>query len=180
MDPRIAGISKPCCPACTLLLEYLFLDNPQPMHTCGSHHTIYPCSLPPWLPIEIIEKMVTTFGDILKRMLRKLAIPEGDQRRSGDSNAASIYSADSHVEDGAANTSRAIWARKPAAQWTNEDVTTVIDPCSEPTPGLSPHSEADLRQSSHQTTRVHNIRTMFFGWATTILAARMFKNARNP
>ena len=36
------------------------------------HSTISPCTLPEWLPRDIIEKMVTEFGTNLRRELVKL------------------------------------------------------------------------------------------------------------
>jgi hypothetical protein len=77
------GVSKRCCPACTMLLEILF---PNRMHIAGSHNTVYACTLPPWLPLDVMTSMVTRFGDILRAVLRNVMQDDQDNRRqSGDS-----------------------------------------------------------------------------------------------
>jgi hypothetical protein len=40
--------------------------------TTGEHSTITPCTLPEWLPVAIIEKMVVEFGSKLRKELVKL------------------------------------------------------------------------------------------------------------
>lgn len=50
------------------------------------HETIFPCTLPPWLPKDILEKMVSTFGEQLKVQL-EVILQENQvtERRSVDS-----------------------------------------------------------------------------------------------
>jgi len=38
----------------------------------GTHNTVYPCTLPTWLPANIINKMNDYFGNLLKQELRDL------------------------------------------------------------------------------------------------------------
>jgi hypothetical protein len=78
------GVSKRCCPVCTQLLDILFPQQAERLHLVGSHRTIYPCSLPPWMPVDVVQKMVDIFGAMLREILQELTEP-GKGRTSGDS-----------------------------------------------------------------------------------------------
>src|ERR1700722_8529479 len=66
----ILGISKRCCPVCSHLLHVLQQALPgKVFNTPGSHKTIYPCALPPWLPLSIVSKVVSAFWEQLKQVL---------------------------------------------------------------------------------------------------------------
>jgi len=85
MNPTVIGVSKRCCPVCTVLLRILFRQQ-QPMSTPGSHNTIYSCSLPLYLHVDVIQEMVDIFGTHLRGLLRKVTVQKvSDRRTSGDS-----------------------------------------------------------------------------------------------
>src|ERR1700722_17046740 len=66
----ILGISKRCCPVCSHLLYVLQQALPgKVFNTPGSHKTVYPCALPPWLPLPIIARITSAFWEQLKRVL---------------------------------------------------------------------------------------------------------------
>jgi hypothetical protein len=44
-------------------------DSEQPFIVRGAYATVYPCSLPSWLPSEIIDRMVQIFWEKLKKRL---------------------------------------------------------------------------------------------------------------
>jgi hypothetical protein len=80
-----------------MLLEILF---PNQMHIAGSHTTVYACTLPPWLPHDVLASMVLRFGDILRTVLRKVMQNDQDRRRqSGDSAGASPTTSSEDVSD---------------------------------------------------------------------------------
>ena len=71
-EPAI-GISKPCCPVCLKAMDFFTRKNPQ--HSClvrGSHTRISACSLPPWIPENILNKMLKYFGGQLRMALSAL------------------------------------------------------------------------------------------------------------
>src|ERR1700722_9317007 len=66
----ILGISKRCCPVCSHLLYALQGSLPGAVfNTPGSHKTVYPCTLPPWLPAPIIVQIVLAFWEQLRKVL---------------------------------------------------------------------------------------------------------------
>jgi hypothetical protein len=48
-----------------------------------THGTVYPCTLPPWLPREVIEKMVSRYRNRLKRELNSLLYRTEDSDNDG-------------------------------------------------------------------------------------------------
>jgi hypothetical protein len=56
--------SNPCCPVCSALLDIL-RGNTNDFKSNAHHTTIRPVELPPWLPRNVMEKMVTRFQRIL-------------------------------------------------------------------------------------------------------------------
>jgi hypothetical protein len=57
---------------CVHLLGLLKTHDGKRFRTTGSHSTITPCTLPEWLPVDIIEAMVVEFGGRLRAELVKL------------------------------------------------------------------------------------------------------------
>lgn len=57
---------------CTRLLELLKTYDGKTFLTTGGHSTITGCTLPEWLPANIIETMTVEFGSKLRRDLVKL------------------------------------------------------------------------------------------------------------
>jgi hypothetical protein len=57
------GVSKRCCPVCATLLQMLSAENPASISfsILGSHQSIFACTLPPWLPHDVIKNMVERF-----------------------------------------------------------------------------------------------------------------------
>jgi len=71
-----------------------------PLKIYGSHHTIYACSLPLWLPDDVVEHMVNTFGKILQDVLRELVLSSfKPSRTSGDSAGLSVSSSREHINN---------------------------------------------------------------------------------
>lgn len=89
------GVSKRCCPTCLHLLSLLLKDK-KPFVIRGFHNTVSACTLPTWLPKEIVDSMNHAFGGKLREELVKLIHrPEllhsrthstGSERLSLDSN----------------------------------------------------------------------------------------------
>ena len=97
------GISKRCCPVCISLLQRLGSDNYSgtgPIHVIGSHRTVTPCTLPPWLPDEVIDEILLSFELELARVLNRayeLKLKLDSQADEGQrSSMSSTGSADSH------------------------------------------------------------------------------------
>ena len=66
----------------------------------GSHHTIYACSLPPWLLVRVIQLMVQYFGKILLAELQQfMEAGHARGRMSGDSAGFSSPSSSSDDSD---------------------------------------------------------------------------------
>jgi len=68
------SVSKLCCPVCWKLLAILGQENENPLSVRGCHSTIYPVTLPQWLPDHVVEQMDKEFrthlGEELSIMLR--------------------------------------------------------------------------------------------------------------
>jgi hypothetical protein len=93
------GVSKRCCPVCAALLRFLGANSmPGPIRILGSHRTMTPCSLPPFLPESAIEATVTSFERELGRVITKLRLQMQieDQTRRRSSTSSTNVSADSH------------------------------------------------------------------------------------
>ena len=62
-------MSKQCCPICEALLSSLKKLYVHDVDILGAHRTITPCTLPPWLPDDILDDVVGFFerklGDAL-------------------------------------------------------------------------------------------------------------------
>jgi hypothetical protein len=69
------AVSKLCCPVCHELLNILRGETKsmtKALDTRGNHPRLYLVDLPPWLPKEIVEKMVKRFQQYLVTELLKL------------------------------------------------------------------------------------------------------------
>ncbi|KAF8630587.1 hypothetical protein AX17_005399 [Amanita inopinata Kibby_2008] len=99
---RVLGVSKPCCPVCHHLLEKLSnlpVSKPfQPFVTRGTHSTISACSLPTWLPEEIVHDMNMTFGSQLRQQLIQFMSDSKSMRNRAQSATSTRLSLDS-LED---------------------------------------------------------------------------------
>jgi len=71
MGPTI-GVSKCCCPACKSLLALLRRGRSQQFIIRGSHNTITACTLPTWLPANIVDSMNDFLGGLLRNELIKI------------------------------------------------------------------------------------------------------------
>ena len=90
---RVIGVSKRCCPTCHSLLSLLANDRERPFLVKGSHSTVTACTLPPWLPSDVVDDMNQIFGGHLGRELVKIyespstrsrSLSTGSQRLSSD------------------------------------------------------------------------------------------------
>jgi hypothetical protein len=134
VDKSAIGVSKRCCPVCTRLLGLLFPNDR--MDICGTHRTVYPCSLPPWLPQDIVEKMVSIYEDELRTILHDLVQEHhGSRRLSGDSKPASIHSMGSGLGQIETNAAAILWAKAKGVEWAPSRKHTTTNK-----PGPSPHA----------------------------------------
>ena len=93
------GVSKRCCPACSVLLRVLSASNTTtPFHILGSHRTVTPWTLPPNLPNIVIDNIARTLERELARVLMRLILEMTleDQTRRRSSVSLSDVSADLH------------------------------------------------------------------------------------
>ncbi|KJA15940.1 hypothetical protein HYPSUDRAFT_47888 [Hypholoma sublateritium FD-334 SS-4] len=67
---RIIGVSKRCCVVCVHYLFHLAnLPGGQEFAIQGSHSVISACTLPPWTPSDVVDKMIHYFAAMLRRDL---------------------------------------------------------------------------------------------------------------
>jgi hypothetical protein len=88
---------------CVHLLGLLKTHDGKRFRTTGSHSTITPCTLPEWLPVDIIEAMVVEFGGRLRAELVKLqnlgdVLRHHNRTSSNDTRRISIDSMTSGIE----------------------------------------------------------------------------------
>ena len=79
-------------PAAQPIMRYI-----EPFIIKGAHNTVYPCTLPTWLPANIVDQMNDYFGNLLKQELRDLQRRSEVRRsrlRSTGSRGASVDSFD--------------------------------------------------------------------------------------
>ena len=95
--PSVIGVSKRCCPICSqFLVELSDWVCGKPILVHGGHSSITPCTLPPWTPPEVVNKMIKHFGHMLREdllMLRKQMLDSSRQgflRRRSDSTGSTI------------------------------------------------------------------------------------------
>jgi hypothetical protein len=67
---HIIGVSKRCCPVCQQVLQ--ILNTGKPFIVRGSHTKISACTLPTWLPEDIVNSMNMIFGSQLRGELSEL------------------------------------------------------------------------------------------------------------
>ena len=108
MNYTLIGVSKCCCPACSILLDHLSSvgskDNAlrdTKFLTFGSHRTITACFLPPWLPDSVIDHMVDVFerklGQVLYKVHRIYVLTQERKRR--DSTSSGVSQDTQHYSD---------------------------------------------------------------------------------
>lgn len=90
----IIGVSKRCCPPCQYLLSLLSTKG-LPFIVRGSHNTVTACTLPGWLPMDIVDSMNKYFGDQLRRELVTLMDSSSFMRMRAQSNGSHRLSSDS-------------------------------------------------------------------------------------
>jgi hypothetical protein len=89
---RVMGVSKRCCPMCRSLLSLLANDKELPFLVKGSHTTVSACTLPPWLPSNIVDAMNQIFGSRLRKELIKICKSPSTRFRSPSSASRRISS----------------------------------------------------------------------------------------
>ena len=66
-------MTRDCCPVCRYLLLVLAKKKGIDAFVVrGAHHTVWTCSLPPWLDEEVVDEMIHYFGNILRNELISL------------------------------------------------------------------------------------------------------------
>ena len=62
-------MSKQCCPVCAFLLRLLKTHDKKKFLITGEHSRITPCTLPEWLPVDVIKAMIDEFVGRLRKEL---------------------------------------------------------------------------------------------------------------
>ena len=93
---RVIGVSKRCCPTCRTLLYLLAKDEEQPFLVKGTHSTVTACTLPPWLPSDVVDRMNQIFGGQLREELIKIFKSPLTRSRSLSTGSRRISSDDGH------------------------------------------------------------------------------------
>ena len=79
---HVLGISKPSCPVCLQVLTSTKMSrSSEPFVFRGSHSAISACTLPTWLPIDVIDDTAKIFGAQLREDLVKLAGRQNIQKQ---------------------------------------------------------------------------------------------------
>ena len=94
------GVSKRCCPTCRHLLLLLAKDHRLPFIVKGSHSTVTGCTIPPWLPSEVVDRMNEIFGGQLRRELIKIYGSSLTQTRSASTGSRRLSSDIGHEVGG--------------------------------------------------------------------------------
>ena len=77
-------------------------DNPADFEVRGRHPTVYPVDLPPWLPINIVNSMLTRFKALLrKELVEMLAAAKASEEKgeAGDSSSTRHHHTQSGLSD---------------------------------------------------------------------------------
>jgi hypothetical protein len=85
-------VSKRCCPVCDALLWFLEGFYGRHVDTLGSHRKITPCTLPPWLPDDILNAVVRRFESKLYDALIQLGSALQCNRGLGSDSETSKHS----------------------------------------------------------------------------------------
>ena len=72
MDVKELSVSKLCCPVCWDLLEILRDGKVDTLQVRGRHAILYDVELPPWLSIDVLEKMVGRYFAYAKTELKNI------------------------------------------------------------------------------------------------------------
>jgi len=67
-SPEDITVSKLCCIPCRKVLSIVAADSR--FGALRQHHSMYAVALPPWLPLDVVEKMIEYFEGILVKELR--------------------------------------------------------------------------------------------------------------
>jgi len=93
---RTIGVSKRCCPVCLVLLCCLGRDIPsEPIRILGLHRKVTGCTLPPWLPSEVIDKVLELFEQEMGRAFYHLYLLHEEEKKSRSLSGSSTGSAKS-------------------------------------------------------------------------------------
>jgi hypothetical protein len=93
---RAIGVSKCCCPVCLVLLRCLGCDIPsEPIRILGSHRKVTGCTLPPWLPSEVIDKVLELFEQEMGRAFYHLYLLHEEEKKPRSLSGSSTGSAKS-------------------------------------------------------------------------------------
>lgn|ERR1700722_10441000 len=91
------GVSKPSCPICMRLLDFL-RDDHNGLVVRTSHSVLSPCGLPPWLPLDIVRDMVDYYERYLGTLLPSLCHEKQERCDSLQSIPFSATSEDNDIE----------------------------------------------------------------------------------
>ena len=93
---RAIGVSKCCCPVCLVLLCCLGHDIPsEQIQILGSHRKVTGCTLPPWLPSEVVDKVSELFEQEMGRTFYHLYLLHEEEKKSRSLSGSSTGSVDS-------------------------------------------------------------------------------------
>ena len=126
MDQTAIAVSRLCCPVCWELLDVLKGPDDQfnRFGVRGRHPTVYPVELPPWLPRNVLEEMVTRFERILTEKISNMVRfdREKKRRRHKSRRASESEQSDSAVSTGShqenlSGVDRLFWADDSDTPW---------------------------------------------------------------
>lgn len=99
-NDNIVGVTKRCCPVCWILLLHLRKQSVGNLWIPKSHHTVYPCALPPWLSPEIMTFMLSFFMGVLMRMLDQFVAEASPRMRTNSARSIDSLASDATSEAG--------------------------------------------------------------------------------
>jgi hypothetical protein len=74
-------------------------EGKEPFIVRGAHATVYPCTLPLWLPSEIVDQMVQVFWEKLRKRLVDLCGNTGGLRARAQSSGSDRFSPTPNEEE---------------------------------------------------------------------------------
>jgi hypothetical protein len=72
----MVAVSKPCCPTCWDLMYILRGSEKDHFLVRSCHSMVYPVELPPWLPKDVCQEMVSRFHKHLVAQLQIMTVAD--------------------------------------------------------------------------------------------------------
>ncbi|RPA81352.1 hypothetical protein BJ508DRAFT_113699 [Ascobolus immersus RN42] len=89
IDVSTLGVSKRCCPVCSIVTHWVQLRLQRGYIRTGSCYQEFPaCSLPPWLPEEILDEILELVATMCRQILSERLINMQDAARQDRGSAS--------------------------------------------------------------------------------------------